>query len=141
MTDLQDAKAGRARRLAAPAGVLAALAGAVTYVGMVDPNESGHYPTCPLLFLTGLYCPGCGGLRMVHGLATGRPVEAFGMNPLAFLLIPVAAYLWIRWVVCCARGEPMGSRLFGARVIGAFGAILVVYWVVRNLPVGQALAP
>ena len=50
-------------RLAAPAGVLAAVAAAFAYVGTVDPNEPGHYPVCPLLRFTGLYCPGCGGLR------------------------------------------------------------------------------
>ncbi len=30
---------------------------AFAYVGTVDPNAPGHYPVCPLLHYTGLYCP------------------------------------------------------------------------------------
>ena len=33
-------------------------AAAVGYVAAVDPNESGHYPTCPFLAVTGLLLPG-----------------------------------------------------------------------------------
>ncbi|MGW5120324.1 DUF2752 domain-containing protein, partial [Streptomyces noursei] len=49
------------RRLAAPVGTLAAVTAAFAWVGAVDPNEPGHYPVCPLLHLTGLLCPACGG--------------------------------------------------------------------------------
>ncbi|CAM5257287.1 hypothetical protein SCALM49S_09033 [Streptomyces californicus] len=38
---------GRLRRIAVPAGVFAAVAGAFAYVGAVDPNEGGHYPFPP----------------------------------------------------------------------------------------------
>jgi hypothetical protein len=131
----------RLGRKALPAGVLAGIAAAATLVAAVDPNEPGHYPTCPFLWVTGLYCPGCGSLRMVHALTHGHVGEAFGRNPLAFMLIPLAGYLWVRWVGCTARGEPMSSALLRPKAAWAFGALLVVYWVVRNLPVGQALAP
>jgi hypothetical protein len=124
-----------------PVGVLAGVAAAVALVAMVDPNEPGHYPTCPFLLATGLYCPGCGSLRMIHALAHGHVGEAFGRNPLAFLLIPVVGGLWVRWVGRTARGEPMSSALLGPRAVWAFGALLIVYWIVRNLPFGQVLAP
>ena len=42
------------------------------YVANVDPNVAGHYPTCPILAVTGWYCPGCGTLRAVHALAQSR---------------------------------------------------------------------
>lgn len=42
-----------ARGLRAPAGVLVAAAAVVAFVAVVDPNEQGHYPTCPFLALTG----------------------------------------------------------------------------------------
>ena len=128
-------------RLAAPAGVLAVAAAAMTYVGTVDPNEHGHYPTCPFLALTGLYCPGCGSLRMVHALAHGHVAEGFGRNPFAFLLIPIVGYLWTRWVTCVIRGETISSPLFRTSVIWAFIGLMIVYWVVRNLPFAHALAP
>lgn len=128
-------------RLLAPAGVLAGVATAVTYVGNVDPNQPGHYPSCPFLLLTGYYCPGCGALRMIHALANGQVAEGFHRNPLAFLLIPVLGYLWTRWVISTVRGEVISSALLRTSVIWAFTGVTLVYWVVRNLPFGSALAP
>jgi Protein of unknown function (DUF2752) len=128
-------------RVGWPLGVLAGAAAAVAYVGVVDPNRAGHYPTCPFLALTGYYCPGCGSLRMIHALVHGHVAEGFGKNPLAFLMIPVVGYLWVRWAVCTARGRPVTSPLFRMWVIWVFIAVMIVYWVVRNLPFGSALAP
>ena len=51
------APAGPARgvltSVAGPLGVAALAAAAVGVVAAVDPNEAGHYPTCPFLSLTG----------------------------------------------------------------------------------------
>ncbi|GLW63210.1 hypothetical protein Arub01_14540 [Actinomadura rubrobrunea] len=131
----------RKRALVGPGIVLAAAAAGTVLVSTVDPNEPGHYPTCPFLWATGLYCPGCGGLRMVHSLTHGRVAEAFGLNPMLFLLLPVFGYLWARWAACAATGVPFASRLTRPRVIHAFLALVVVYWIVRNTAFGAALAP
>ena len=72
-----DTVTSRAR----PWVVLACFAAVAAYVSMVDPDESGHYPTCPFLYLTGYYCPGCGSLRMVHALTHGQVGQGFGRNP------------------------------------------------------------
>jgi Protein of unknown function (DUF2752) len=124
-----------------PMLVLAGAALAVTYVAVVDPNEPGHYPTCPFLALTGYYCPGCGSLRMLHAAAHGHVGEAFGRNPLAFAFLPLLAYLWTRWALAAAGGRPMGSVLFRSWMIWAFIALVLAFWLVRNLPAGHALAP
>jgi hypothetical protein len=73
--------------------VLAALAGA-TWVYMIDPTGSTWYPRCPLYWLTGLHCPGCGGLRAAHALAHGRIADALAFNPLLVCGIPLAAAVW-----------------------------------------------
>ncbi|MFE0640253.1 DUF2752 domain-containing protein [Streptomyces sp. NPDC058877] len=128
------------RRLAAPVGALAGVAAAFAYVGTVDPNEPGHYPVCPLLRFTGIYCPGCGGLRSAHAVAHGDLATAFGANALAVVGYGVFAVLMAVWLVRAVRGVPM--RL--AVPTGwwwAIGAVLVVFTVVRNLPFGAALAP
>jgi hypothetical protein len=49
--------------MAAPAAVAAGALAAAALVHVVDPNDSGNYPTCPFLALTGRFCPGCGSLR------------------------------------------------------------------------------
>ena len=100
----------RARRLAVPAGMLAAVAGAFAYVGTVDPNEPGHYPVCPLLRYTGLYCPGCGGLRSAHAFAHGDCAAALRDNALAVARLLGFAVLWTVWVVRAARGRPDARR-------------------------------
>ncbi|MFC4585586.1 DUF2752 domain-containing protein [Sphaerisporangium corydalis] len=133
--------AGRARALLGPLGA-AALTGAVfTYVGAVDPNAPGHYPTCPFLFLTGLYCPGCGTLRAVHALAHGDVVAALGLNPLAVVTVPFLLFWWGRWALRTWQRRPVRTSLAHPAYIWAFLALVIVYWIVRNLPFGRFLAP
>lgn len=131
---------GRAARAAVPAGVLAAVAGAFAYVGAVDPNEPGHYPACPLLRLTGLYCPGCGGLRSAHAVAHGDLPAALQANAPAVLGYAAFAVLWTVWVVRAVRGRPL--RIDPPPVLlWSLGALLLVFTVVRNLPFGDRLHP
>ncbi|MEY9489246.1 hypothetical protein RKD24_001667 [Streptomyces calvus] len=135
-----SARRGAAARLAVPAGVLAAVAGALAYVGAVDPHEPGHYPVCPLLHLTGLYCPGCGGLRSAHALVHGDLPAALQANAPAVLGCAGFVVLWTVWVVHAARGRPL--RIDPPPVLlWSLGALLLVFTVVRNLPFGGWLHP
>ncbi|MGX1130008.1 hypothetical protein RKD49_002198 [Streptomyces glaucescens] len=129
-----------AGRLAVPAGVLAAVAGAFAYVGAVDPNEPGHYPVCPLLRLTGLYCPGCGGLRSAHAVVHGDLAAALQANAVAVAGYALFAVAWTVWVVRTARGRPLRLDLRSAH-LWAVGALVLVFTVVRNLPFGGWLHP
>jgi glucan phosphoethanolaminetransferase (alkaline phosphatase superfamily) len=121
--------------------VLAAVAGAAGYVALIDPDQTGHYPTCPFLAITGYYCPGCGGLRMIHALTHGQVGRAFGLNPLAFVTLPVLAYLWVLWAVATKRGRPLQAKFLRPWVIIIFTVVTIAFWVFRNLPAGHALAP
>jgi Protein of unknown function (DUF2752) len=80
-----------AKRVAAVAGGTLALGGAVALVGALDPNAPGHFPTCPVLALTGWWCPFCGGLRAVHALVHGDPATAVARNPLVPLFVVFVA--------------------------------------------------
>jgi hypothetical protein len=123
-----------------PAGVLAAVGGAFAYVAAVDPNEPGHYPVCPLWRFTGLYCPGCGGLRSAHAFAHGDIATAVTDNALAVAGFLGFAVLWTVWVVHTARGRPLRLRL-GPVHMWSIGALALVFTVVRNLPFGGWLHP
>lgn len=135
--------ASPARRLLGPAAALAGVAAAFTYVGLVDPNESGHYPVCPLFAVTGLYCPGCGGLRGAHAFAHGDLAAALGANALAVLGYAIAAVLWGLWTVRSVTST--GKRSLPVPRHPAFwwgvGGAVVVFTVIRNLPFGSSLAP
>ncbi|WP_306333850.1 DUF2752 domain-containing protein [Streptomyces sp. KL118A] len=127
-------------RLLVPAGLLASVAGAFAYVGAVDPNEPGHYPACPLLRLTGIYCPGCGGLRSAHAFVHGDVAAALGANALAVAGYVVFAVLWTVWVVRTVRGRPLRIAL-GPVPLWGLGALIAVFTVARNLPFGSWLHP
>ncbi|MEU8544444.1 DUF2752 domain-containing protein [Streptomyces sp. NPDC048717] len=128
------------RRLLTPVGTLAAVVAAFAYVGTVDPNEPGHYPVCPLLRFTGLYCPGCGGLRSAHAFAHGDLAAAFGSNALAVIGYGVFAAVMVLWLVRAIRGIPTRVTLSPVWWWG-IGAVLTAFTLVRNLPFGAALAP
>ncbi|MFD8938960.1 DUF2752 domain-containing protein [Streptomyces sp. NPDC059578] len=128
------------RRLLVPLGVLGAVAAGFAYVGAVDPGEPGHYPACPLFRLTGLLCPGCGGLRSAHAFVHGDLGTALGANAPAVLAYLAFAVLWTTWAVRSARGRSF-SVVPPTAVLWATGALLAVFTVVRNLPVGGWLRP
>ncbi len=128
------------KRLGTPLGILAAVTGAFAYVGTVDPNEPGHYPVCPLLKLTGVFCPGCGGLRSAHAFITGDLGAAFSANAIATVGYFLFAAVWVLWLVRAWRGKPLRIALAPAWWWGV-GTVLLVFTVVRNLPFGSALAP
>ena len=127
-------------RVAVPAGILAAVAGAFAYVGTVDPNQPGHYPVCPLYRLTGLYCPGCGGLRSAHEFIHGDFLAALQDNAIAVVGYLAFTVVWTVWVVRAARGRPLRIELGGVQ-LWTLGALVLVFTVVRNLPFGGWLHP
>ncbi|MEU9283917.1 DUF2752 domain-containing protein [Streptomyces sp. NPDC048275] len=133
-------RGGVLRRLVVPGGVLAAVVGAFAYVGAVDPNEPGHYPVCPLLRYTGLYCPGCGGLRGAHALMHGDLATALTNNALAVVGYLVFAVVWSVWAVRSVRGRPVRIEP-GPVHLWTVGVLLLAFTVVRNLPFGGWLRP
>lgn len=120
---------------------LAAAVGAFAYVGAVDPNEPGHYPVCPLFRLTGVLCPGCGGLRSAHAFAHGDLITAFGANALAVVGYFAFAGFLALWLVRAVRGGPVPTPVLKPLHWWGLGTAALVFAVVRNLSLGSALAP
>ena len=123
-----------------PAAVAAAATGALAVIATVDPNEPGHYPTCPFLAVTGHWCPGCGSLRALHALTRGDVLGATGRNVLLVASVPLLTWLWVRWVWRTWTGAPRPA-LAPAIAIWSGAVLVVLFWIVRNLPFGAALAP
>jgi hypothetical protein len=132
----------RRRRVSAPLLVAGAVLGASVLLHLRDPHQSGSYLYCPWLVLTGTYCPGCGGLRAVNDLTRGDLVAAASSNLLFVGSIPLVLVLWSRWLVDRWRGvrrvlDHRQSVLWAS----AFGVLTLVFWVARNLPGLEWLAP
>lgn len=109
---------------------------AVVYIGAVDPNQPGHYLPCPTRLLLGVDCPGCGGLRAVHSLATGDLAGAADHNLLFVILVPLLVLAWAVWLWRALSGAPPGlsGRLLRVQqpVLVAVIVLTVVFAVVRN---------
>lgn len=141
-------------RLAPYAGPLVVAGGALAataYVAFVDPNEPGHFPLCPLKEVTGLDCPGCGGLRAVHALLHGDLGTALDQNLFVVLVVlPLAVVMWVGWVLRSRPGRagPAAVPITAPPVPAsgplraawqrwspyAFLALMLIFTVVRNLP-------
>ena len=85
--------------------ITAAIAAPLTALFLFNPETTRVFPPCPLHWLTGLHCPGCGSLRAMHCLLHGRIYEALSQNPLMVVSIPVIgimfaspAWIYRRWV-------------------------------------------
>jgi len=136
----------RAARTAA--AVVTGLAGAagLAAVALRDPHVPGSWGTCPVLALTGLPCPGCGGLRATSDLLGGRPLEALGSNALAVVLVLGAVAVWAVWALAAVRGRPSPvPRLVAAvtdRRAVTVAVLIGLFTLVRWVPgVGQVLGP
>ena len=125
---------------AAPLGVAALAAAAVTTVAVVDPNEAGHYPTCPFLAVTGEFCPGCGALRAVHALAHGDVGTALGLNVLVVAAVVPLVVTWALWVRRLWTGAPR-ARVAPAPVLWSLLVVVLAFGVLRNVPAFDWLAP
>lgn len=110
----------------------------LSVVGLVlfwfNPAQHAFYPQCALYKITGLLCPGCGGLRAVHQLAHGHLLTAFRFNPLAVLALPpfclwAAGQLWRE-----LRGQPLRPINLPSFWIKVLLIALIAFGVLRNLP-------
>jgi hypothetical protein len=57
-----------------------------------NPGEASFFVPCPLRYVTGLECPGCGSQRAIHQLLHGNLKTAFGLNPFLIFSIPLIGY-------------------------------------------------
>lgn len=116
-----DEGSNQVRQLAIPAGraqsattraiplVLVGVAGAAmsALVYLRDPHVPGSWlGECPLVYLTGLACPLCGGLRGTWSLLHGDVAASIGENPLVLLLFAFAIGYLALWGSAIMRNRP-----------------------------------
>lgn len=121
------------RELVGPVHWLGALLVIVGVAGLSlrDPHEAGSFGVCPVLALTGHYCPGCGSLRATYDLMHGHLLEAMGHNALLVLLIPLAVGLWLRRITRFGGAfDPRRAWLWTRLALAG----LVLWTVLRNVP-------
>ena len=117
-----------------PAALLGIAATGLVLLRIFDPATSGVFPPCPLHYLTGWYCPGCGSLRAMHALLHGDLRLAWAMNPLAVVLLPFLVYGLASELLRALRGYGLPQVMLPASAIRALCAVIILFGVIRNLP-------
>lgn len=131
---------GRTARLTAPVVTAAAGFSAAAYLHAVDPGVPGHYPSCPFLMVTGLWCPGCGSLRALHALTGGDLTTALARNPLTVCAVALATVGWLAWLRRAYAGRPLSLNP-APRLLWAALGLVMAFWVLRNVPGWTWLSP
>ncbi|RPD94476.1 DUF2752 domain-containing protein [Aureibaculum marinum] len=101
---------------------------------IVFPNEIGFILRCPLYDTTGVYCPGCGSQRAIHNLVHGNFLAALKQN--IMLILGVLALLYHYGIVLSNSifKTNFKSILNNKKVLLIALAILLLFWILRNIP-------
>lgn len=136
-----SARQTRVRSMRLPALVAGVGLVSIIVLHFRDPHVDGSYGLCPFHVLTGLWCPGCGGLRAVNDLTRLDLSAAVSSNVLVVALVAVLVVAYLRWLPRRWRGESVRMIVLGPRMTSAVLATIVLFAVVRNTPLGAWLAP
>lgn len=114
---------------------------ALIFLGLRWLRRGGHL-LCVFYELTGLYCPGCGSGRAARALLRGDLAAAFGHNALAFLLgLPCAGILLWEYLRLVFPGLRLKQTRLPGWTARAALALILTFWLLRNLPTFAFLAP
>ena len=112
-------------RIAVPAISVAALSVIAVLVVLYekyDPADFVLFPKCIFHSITGLQCPGCGSQRAMHALLNLEIGEAVRYNALFVAALPFLAVL-----------AAFYAKTTGAPVIWTVFAVIVLWWILRNI--------
>lgn len=107
--------------------VLSSLAMLWIWTGKMSPVQ----PFCIFKKLTGLPCPGCGGVRAIRLLMEGKVLQALYINPLSILFSLCVIVLLCLMLVDCIRRTDMVSR-FVKKPWGLIPTIIVIGLIFAN---------
>ncbi|MGH3725557.1 MAG: DUF2752 domain-containing protein [Mycobacterium sp.] len=131
-----------ASRLVAPAALVGVTAAGCVAIWFADPTTPGGVlPVCPFKALTGLDCPGCGGLRMVYSLMHGDVLGALRYNAVALVALGFLAVCFVAWTRSRWRGEVDWNPPWIRGWVPTVTLVVFVAWfVVRMIPIAPFTA-
>ncbi|MCU0373474.1 MAG: DUF2752 domain-containing protein [Ignavibacteria bacterium] len=98
-----------------------------------NPSIQKYYPDCIFNSVTGLQCPGCGGLRGTHSILHLNFSEAFFYNPLVFVSTPVIIYVIIYYMMNLLFGVKLPKFTVTPLLATVISALVLLFWIYRNL--------
>lgn len=107
---------------------------ATVLVYRMDPYAEHTLIPCMFYESTGYYCPGCGGTRGVHFLLHFDILNSLRHNLFLPITLSVAMYALVARTVKVFWGKTLFVWHPDGRLILALAIVLVLYWILRNLP-------
>ena len=104
-------------------------------------NEIKFYIPCPIKYITGFYCPGCGITRMILSILKGDLYQAFRYNPLVFILMPFIIFYFLEIFISKIYNKESICKRIPDYVFYILIVILIVYGVFRNIDMFSYLRP
>lgn len=114
----------------------AAVSAAVFFIAVLyfwNPAVDRYYPQCLFYSVTGLYCPGCGGLRGTHFFLHLDFEDAFHFNPFVFITTPLIIYTAAYYSFYLLTGKDLPRVPYNRYILAAAALITAVFWVARNV--------
>lgn len=97
-----------------------------------EPEGQIFFPRCTFHQVTGLLCPGCGGLRATHALLHGDLRSAWRLNALFVASMPVGAYCVGAWIIRRTTGRRLPQPLEFRHLWVVVLVVIVGFGIVRN---------
>lgn len=84
---------------------------------------------------TGWLCPGCGGQRAIQSLLHGNFNEAFLLNPLIYILLPLLVFLYVALIEVYVFGNKKFLEKYAIPNWFAYVLIILLmfFFIIRNL--------
>jgi hypothetical protein len=98
-----------------------------------DPEVQHYYPPCLFQTVTGLLCPGCGGMRGTHNLLHLHFLEAYHFNPLVFLSTPLIIYAFIYYIALLVFKKQLPKVPVNGMTITVVSVAVLIFWILRNM--------
>ncbi len=108
----------------------------LVYLYFFNPaNADGTFFSCPLYATTGLQCPGCGSQRATHELLHLHFKEAFTLNPLFVLGLPLIIFGFYLEIVKpkSAFLLKVNNIFFSTPMLYILIAVVVLFTIIRNI--------
>ncbi len=102
---------------------------------VLNPNEHEIFPRCVFNSVTGYYCPGCGSQRAIHSLLHLNFAGVVGNN---FLFLPAVLLLIYHYSFSFLNKKftwKLPNIFYIKSTPWIILGIIVLFWVLRNLPV------
>ena len=95
--------------------------------------------SCPIHKYLNIYCPGCGGTRMLNSFVKGNFYQSFRWNPLLFIWFIVFLIYLIVFIIVYIKKKVLlvpSRKLFIILIV-----ILLIFMIIRNMDLFSYLIP